>query len=60
MDENEFLLEIAFICYVQIILWVTGPKCWETILTKYYIGKKQCVTGEYMACHILCSIGLLP
>ena len=47
MDENEFLLEIAFICYVQIILWVTGPKCWETILTKYYIGKKQCVMGEW-------------
>lgn len=30
----------------QIILWVTGPKYWETILTKYYTGKKQCVMGE--------------
>lgn len=47
MGENELLLEIAFICYVQIILWVTGPKYWETILTKYYIGKKQCVMGEW-------------
>ena len=29
------------------MLWVTGPEYWETILTKYYIGKKQCVMGEW-------------